>query len=263
MRIRSRHGIALLLVAALPLLPGVGEAAVGGPVSGTPPRIDSRLAALATRPGGDAVGEARRRGLPVAGDSVLVDVLGEADPAATTSTIDGLGGTIVAERDGRFLVAMRPEVLLSLAGDPSVAFVTVPAAPVTDGVVNQGVSGQGADGWHQAGFDGSGINVLVVDSGFAGLGAAQASGDLPPSFAGSGIGPTCGGGSLAGPDPTDTHGTAVAEVVHDMAPGASLYLYRTCLLWDGPDIARFVARHRIDVVQPVARLLQHRAARRT
>jgi len=246
LRIRLRIG--LLLVAALPLLPGVGEAAGSAPVSGTPPKIDSRLADIARRPGGGAVDEARRRGLPVAGDSVLVDVLGETDPAATTSTIDDLGGSIVAERDSRFLVEMPPEALLSLAADPSVAFVTVPAEPVTDGVMDEGVSGQGADVWHDAGFDGSGINVLVVDSGFSELASAQATGDLPASLAGSGVGPTCSEGSLAGPDAEDTHGTAVAEIVHDMAPGASLYLYRTCLLWDGPDLARFIAGHGIDVV---------------
>jgi hypothetical protein len=65
----------------------------------------------------------------------------------------------------------------------------------------------------------AGIKIGVIDLGFASLATSQASGDLPPTgpnltitdYTGTGTGGT-------------NHGTNVAEIVHDMAPGASLYL---------------------------------------
>jgi len=248
MKIRSRLGTALLVIAALTLLPGMGEAAGRYRTPERPPRLDSRLARVALVPPADAVAEARARGLTVNGDSVLVEVFAAFDAAATTRAVEDLGGAIVSGAGSRLLVAIAPDALLELAADSSVAFVAVPAEPVAEGTVNEAVSGEGVAAWQDAGFDGSGVDVLVVDSGFVGLQAAQASGDLPGSFGGTRVGPTCGAGSLAGPDPDDVHGTAVTEVVHDMAPGATLHLYRTCLLWDGPDIARYVKTHDIDVV---------------
>jgi len=247
MKVRSRHVLAVLMVAALPLLPSVGDASVGGGSSGVPPRIDSHLAGIGSRPAGGSVVGAGRLDLPVTDDSVLVEVFGAADGNAAAKTIESLGGVIVSRQGSQFLAGLPPASLLELAGDPSVAFVGVPATPTDDGVVDQGVGAHGASLWIDAGFDGSGINVLVVDSAFSGLSGAQSSGDLPSSLAGSQVGPTCFGG-LAGPDPANSHGTAVAEIVHDMAPGAALYLYRTCLVWDGPDIVRYVKAHDIDIV---------------
>lgn len=60
------------------------------------------------------------------------------------------------------------------------------------------------------GFDGSGVRVGVISNGIKGLSASQASGDLPSNvttvtFPGSGA-----------------EGTAMLEIVHDLAPGAQL-----------------------------------------
>ena len=61
------------------------------------------------------------------------------------------------------------------------------------------------------------MKVGIIDLGFIGYTAAQASGDLPPSLTTADFG--CGGVAT-----TDVHGTAVAEIVHKMAPAAELYL---------------------------------------
>ncbi|MEX0826780.1 MAG: S8 family serine peptidase [Acidimicrobiia bacterium] len=242
MKLNRWRRIGLLLAAALVAVPVGG--ATAGPTrrSDPPPKIDARLADLAA--GQIAIGEAHRRGVPVVGDDILVEVVGGGDSAGTRSAIGRLGGTIRAERGGTFLVEIDPGSLLDLAGDATVEFVSTPAEALPDGVIGEGVAGQGADVWHDAGRDGAGIRVLVVDSGFSGLGSAQNAGDLPNPIAGSAVGPTCGGGLGGDSD----HGTAVAEIVYDMAPGVELYLYRTCLVWDGPDIADFVRTRRIDIV---------------
>lgn len=69
---------------------------------------------------------------------------------------------------------------------------------------------------HVLGYDGAGIKIGVIDLGFSSLASAIASGDLPVGqtvmdYTGTGTGGT-------------NHGTNVAEIVHDMAPGAQLFL---------------------------------------
>jgi len=59
--------------------------------------------------------------------------------------------------------------------------------------------------------------VAVLDGGFKGLAERQASGDLPANVVTQDF---CGGQLLGEED----HGTAVAEIVHEMAPDAQLYL---------------------------------------
>jgi hypothetical protein len=60
--------------------------------------------------------------------------------------------------------------------------------------------------------DGSGIAVGVLSDGIGGLGGRQATGDLP-------LGVTI----LPGQNGTGSEGTAMLEIVYDLAPGASLY----------------------------------------
>ncbi len=57
----------------------------------------------------------------------------------------------------------------------------------------------------------------MIDLNFAGYAAAQAQGELP---AGAVTVDRCGGALSIG----DGHGTAVAEIVHEVAPGAQLLL---------------------------------------
>lgn len=64
------------------------------------------------------------------------------------------------------------------------------------------------------GFDGTGIRVGVISDGIDGAQTVQATGDLPPIVVPSGAGCSVGEGS---------EGTAILEIVHDLAPGASLF----------------------------------------
>jgi hypothetical protein len=88
---------------------------------------------------------------------------------------------------------------------------------VVQSVAGEGVVGAGADAWHAAGITGAGVKVAVIDDGFAGLGSAQAAGEIPADVATADL---CSGqfGTAS------AHGTGVAEIVHEMAPAAELLL---------------------------------------
>ena len=69
------------------------------------------------------------------------------------------------------------------------------------------------------GLSGSGVRVGVISDGVGGIAAAKASGDLPASVDIA----TCN--VIGGSDPTSTgaEGTAMLEIVHDIAPDAELW----------------------------------------
>ncbi len=105
-----------------------------------------------------------------------------------------------------------------VAASGVVQFVRPPLVPQTL-VISEGVSLTGASNYHSMGFRGQGVKIAVIDLGFAGLTNAQSRGELP--------------GGIQTFDYTNTgieagtnHGTAVAEIIYDMAPQAQLILMK-------------------------------------
>lgn len=89
----------------------------------------------------------------------------------------------------------------------------------------QGSVGTEGDTTHQAtsargsfGINGTGLKIGVLSDGVTSRAPSQATGDLPPD---------CGAAPcltvLSGQEGTGDEGTAMLEIIHDMAPGASLY----------------------------------------
>jgi len=89
-------------------------------------------------------------------------------------------------------------------------------------VTSLGADYIGAADFHDIGTDGSGIKIGIIDTGFAGLANAQANGELPTGqqFTDYTVFPPITLSDDVGSD----HGTNVAEIVHDTAPGAELFL---------------------------------------
>ncbi|MEJ2734448.1 MAG: S8 family serine peptidase [Anaerolineae bacterium] len=86
-----------------------------------------------------------------------------------------------------------------------------------DGVRGEGVSVTGAEEWHTAGFTGQSIRVGVLDLGFDGYRSLLGT-ELPEAVVSASF--------IYGKEPDESgqvHGTACAEIVHEMAPGAELY----------------------------------------
>ena len=102
---------------------------------------------------------------------------------------------------------------------PSNVLARLPYPHQAVAVTGQGVAITGAADMQTLGNNGASVKIGVIDLGFGSLSTSQASGDLPP------IGPNLSITDYTGTGTGGTdHGTNVAEIVHDMAPGASLYL---------------------------------------
>ena len=86
-----------------------------------------------------------------------------------------------------------------------------------------GVTAHKANVAHAAGHTGASVKVCVLSDGVDSLAARQASGDLPAAVT-----------VLSGQAGSGDEGTAMLEIVHDMAPGASL-VFATA----GPSVAQF------------------------
>jgi pSer/pThr/pTyr-binding forkhead associated (FHA) protein/subtilisin family serine protease len=99
----------------------------------------------------------------------------------------------------------------------------LPAPHRLDAVPAQGVRGEGlsitgADRWHAAGFTGQSLRIGVLDLGFDGYRDLLGT-DLPETVVTASF--------IYGKEPDGSgidHGAACAEIVHEMAPGAELFL---------------------------------------
>jgi hypothetical protein len=131
-------------------------------------------------------------------------------PASALTALDSLDGIADASP------ILRPIPL------GSVRQVSVPALGI--GTLGQGVTIHGADQWQAAGVTGSGVKVGIIDGGFVGL-TALIGRELPDTvhvrcYRDVGLFSS----TMRSCESFTEHGTAVAETVSDMAPGASLYL---------------------------------------
>ncbi|HZV13562.1 MAG TPA: S8 family serine peptidase, partial [Candidatus Kapabacteria bacterium] len=165
---------------------------------------------------------AHQAGLIVVSNKVFVEFFVNDTTAVNDAFLTQYGIT----RDSYFIrVKNRVQSLVPasqlnrLAEDHAVNWVQPPAHPHAE-AISQGVVLTYANTYHNhvPPYLGSGVKVAIIDLGFYGyqnlLGTDLPSNVITKSFRGDGD--ITGGG--------EDHGTACAEVVHDMAPGAQLYL---------------------------------------
>jgi subtilisin family serine protease len=159
--------------------------------------------------------DARLQAAPAAADgSIEVTMHGAA--AALAAAVRRSGGRAVATVTDALTAVVPKSQLAELAASPGVQSVARPVRAYTD-AVSQGVAASAANTWQSSGFAGQGVTIGIVDTGFTNLAAEVTAGRLP-------AGTKITGNLCADPNLTP-HGTAVTEVVHDMAPSASLALY--------------------------------------
>src|SRR5262245_17006779 len=211
--------IVRLSIALLVLTATSGAAAASGKPA---TRISEDLASLPAQHA-----EASARGLvfrsadpfiPAAGDWVVVDAVATGDPRALAADLGGLGARNVAVA-GRIVSALLPIRAVSVLDTLVTLRFAQPAYSATHAglVTSQGDRAMRADVARATfGVTGVGVKAGVMSDSFnCGCGAAAdvASGDLSPVTV-SQDEPGCASG-------TD-EGRAMLQIVHDVAPGASL-----------------------------------------
>jgi len=194
-------------------------------------RFDDTVRAVVT--GSSPLEIAKSLGIAVRDERVQVVAVSDGGgTAAIEGWLRGNGAIFVLAARGRVQAFVPPTLLIDLAERSDVVFVerpiyaelpepAPPAAPpkwTTLAVTSEGVAVMNVDAWHAEDLTGAGIRVGVIDVQFGGwedlLGV-----ELPP--AGETIYQAFGGASLVD---DEVHGTGCAEIVHDIAPEADLFL---------------------------------------
>ena len=149
---------------------------------------------------------------------VLEPRYGRLSESIDFGALSNLGVKVVAQSRHLVEVSAPIAALERLTQVDGVQFVRLPIKPKLHAVVSEGVGRIKAQVYSSRGFTGRGIKVGVIDLGFVGVPALQNRGELPNlsyrDFTREGIF-------------TETeHGAACAEIVHDIAPDAEIYLYK-------------------------------------
>src|SRR5918995_6423067 len=215
--------IASVAAGALALVPMAGAQPDAGRAGEVPPlkrsgivkdpRLDSRLQRVAAASPAQALATARRGGLDTANGRVRVVV--ETAGAGAQAAIAAAGGSIESAAGGLVEALVPPAALRALSRARGVERVRAPLHAVPLGVESQGVAATSASVWHAAGATGVGAKVAVIDLGFDGYAARRTAGELPASLITQDY---CG--AMGAPE---QHGTAVAEIVHQIGPRAPPY----------------------------------------
>lgn len=221
---KTVRGIAALTAVVALLIPSAVGAAgdtgssdpalTGAGQPETPPLLDRRLAELAVTPHRALPDGPRVHGFDPRTDRVLVEIRAVEERGGEVEAAAGTFGATRVGRLGDFVLAEVPvPSLMGLARHPAVAWVGVAPIPIADGT-GEGVATVAADAWHTTGHTGSGIKVAIIDVGFAGF-ENRLGTELPAKVHTF---------DQCGDIGSSNHGTAVAEVVHETAPHATLYL---------------------------------------
>ncbi|MEA1923340.1 MAG: S8 family serine peptidase [Pseudomonadota bacterium] len=112
--------------------------------------------------------------------------------------------------------------LNDLAEIPNVHFVRTPNRAVTysGNYVTEALDDINANNWHSAGIYGNNTRIGVIDLGFLGYSGLQGT-DLPTTVNARNF---VDGETSAQIDSGSPHGTACAEIIHDLAPAAAICL---------------------------------------
>jgi len=151
----------------------------------------------------------------------------ELDGPAAAPVLDALAaaGAHVANVGGGSIEAyVAPDRLATLAGLDAVRAIRPIRRHAATGYVSPAVALHGSGAWQAAGLTGAGVKVGIIDGGFAGI-AARLGTELPATvhahcYTSVGSFTT----NVEGCANDETHGTAVAEAIFDMAPGVDLYV---------------------------------------
>src|SRR3990172_8752937 len=194
----------------------------------------------------------RKKSISLKDGEEKVTVFLYAEVGKTTKDIDKTalsehGAEVIKSTEKIMKVSVPVEKLKEIANNVSgISFIKLPDKPIPQ-TVSEGVSVSGADMYHAAGFTGSGVKVAVIDLEFKYTSSVISNGELPDDT----VLVDCTGSSCVSTtfsSETGEHGTAVAEIVHDMAPDAKLYLIKVGDQLDLKDAKDYCVSNNIKIV---------------
>jgi subtilase family serine protease len=134
--------------------------------------------------------------------------------------VNGYGAKILRQQEDLTVLEAPTDKVENLVNETAIIkSAKLPAKLFPMETVSEGVALSGTGAFHTSGYSGKGVKIAVIDVGFKGLDEAYQNGDIPDSaitfdFTGKGI------------QTEYKHGTVCAEIIHDMAPDAELYLLK-------------------------------------
>ncbi len=176
---------------------------------------------------------AQETGVRLEGERAQVQLVIDASQRKQVSqAVAALGGEITGARlDGTLLQGWAPlSALQALAQRPGIHYVKRPpqltlleldASLRASGVyTTEALDDTSVITWHLAGFQGQGVRIGIIDGGFQGYLGLLGS-ELPAKVT---VKNFVDGETIDEVNGTTEHGTACAEIIHDIAPDAQLYL---------------------------------------
>ena len=218
------------------LPPGALESAPAAPVKDSKgnPRLDTQVNGLVekARTSPDQATElAQDQSFSVSENRVLVQIITTPEQlTAALESIREMGGEVTGiGHNNDVIQAFVPvEIIESLVGRPGVLFIRKPAEAVPMGgavpmSTTEGLNPMNVAYWHSANIKGYGVKVAIIDAGFQGYVNLLGT-DLPSSVTVKNFvdGQTDADVNTSG----GAHGLACAEIVHNIAPGATLFLIK-------------------------------------
>jgi len=217
------------------------------------PRISSYLQKLEKKyKERDGVQRMVTQGLNIslpAPEKVSVYLMSAPDTSIDEEALNNLGAQII-KQSANVIKAKVPLDMLTTAADSvnGISFMKAPDKLIPVAVTSQGVDLTEADTYHNTGYNGSGVKVAVFDVGFIGLSNAISNNELPNNV----VQVDCTLQPCNSNNPSienySNHGTAVAEIVYDMAPGAKLYLVKVTDGMDLEDAKDFAINNGIRII---------------
>lgn len=184
---------------------------------------------------------ASERGLKLTDGSVQL-VIESVDPVAAAAEVTAVGG-IIETTHGKLVQASVPvEQINNLSDSAAIDYLREPETPAL-ATISEGVADIGTPAWHSAGNDGTGVKIAIIDLGFQGYPGLITDGELPANVTSASFrtdGDITGGG--------EKHGSACAEVVYDVAPGAQFYLVNFSTDVELANAIDYIIAQDIDVV---------------
>lgn len=227
-------------------LPGIATSGRQGFASANQSKIDSNLANAVANP-------ALASTLRMEDDRVQVqiDLLPE-DVEAVRTAVENAGGLVtgLGFEDTVMQAWVSGNSLEAIASEPSVLWIQQPPTPILtdlsalDAELTAGVAASNANAWHSAGLTGQGLKIAIIDGGFTDY-PDRLGEELPATVTVRNFVDLQSDDEVDG---TTRHGTACAEIAHDMAPGAQIYLLKIATDVDLSQAVNYAISEGVDII---------------